>query len=252
MGNGTQTLARALDILFALAEAESTLSVSEIAERVSIPESTTYRLLQTLEQNGVVERRAKGQIGLGLRILDLARSLYQQIDRELYVIARPIMESIAEKTDETTILTVRTGTNVICIQQVESRRLIRFAIENGRILPLHLGASGKAILAYETERVLDQVLKRMEDPRQKEALLENLERIRRQGYCLTVGEVDPDVFGIAAPIFDGYRRVVASLTIAGPSERLHPGTGEMMIRSVVEATREISRKLARVSAVAIE
>ena len=138
-------------------------------------------------------------------------------------------------------MTVRTGTNVICIQQVESRRLIRFAIENGRILPLHLGASGKAILAYETERVLDQVLKRMEDPRQKEALLENLERIRRQGYCLTVGEVDPDVFGIAAPIFDGYRRVVASLTIAGPSERLHPGTGEMMIRSVVEATREISR-----------
>ena len=60
------------------------------------------------------------------------------------------------------------------------------------------------------------------------------------------------MFGIAAPIFDGYRRVVASLTIAGPSERLHPGTGEMMIRSVVEATREISRKLARVSAVAIE
>ncbi|MEW9033539.1 MAG: IclR family transcriptional regulator [Planifilum fimeticola] len=252
MANGTQTLGRALDILFALAEAESTLSVSEIAERVSIPESTTYRLLQTLEQNGVVERRGKGQIGLGLRILDLARSLYQQIDRELYVIARPIMESIAEKTDETTILTVRTGTNVICIQQVESRRWIRFAIENGRILPLHLGASGKAILAYETERVLDQVLKRMEDPREKEKLQKELERIRQRGYSLTVGEVDPDVFGIAAPIFDGYQRIVASLTIAGPSERLHPERSEMMVRSVVEATREISQKLARISAVTIE
>lgn len=252
MANGTQTLGRALDILFALAEAESTLSVSEIAERVSIPESTTYRILQTLEQNGVVERRGKGQIGLGLRILDLARSLYQQIDRELYVIARPIMESITEKTDETTILMVRTGTNVICIQHVESRRLIRFAIENGRVLPLHLGASGKAILAYEAERVLDQVLKRLEDPMEKEDLLKDLERIRQQGYSLTVGEVDPDVFGIAAPIFDGYQRIVASLTIAGPSERLDPEVREMMIRSVVEATREISQRLARVSAVAIE
>src|SRR5690606_19846761 len=74
MGNGTQTLARALDILFALAEAESTLSVSEIAERVSIPESTTYRLLQTLEQNGVVERRAKGR-----SVLDFASWIWRGV-----------------------------------------------------------------------------------------------------------------------------------------------------------------------------
>ncbi|NGQ93945.1 IclR family transcriptional regulator [Brevibacillus sp. SYP-B805] len=250
--NGTQTLGRALDILFVLAEAESTLSVNEIAERVSIPESTTYRLLQTLEKNGIVERRAKGQIGLGLRILDLARSLYQQIDRELFVIARPIMETLTENTNETTILMVRTGTNVICIQHVESRRLIRFAIENGRILPLHLGASGKAILAYETKRVVDQILQRLEDQQKKEKLLADLAQIRQQGYCLTVGEVDRDVFGIAAPIFDSYQRIVASLTIAGPAERLSPETSERMVRSVMEATHTISQKLARVSQVTIE
>lgn len=130
---------KALDILFVLGEAETPLSVSEIAQRASIPESTVYRLLQTLENNGIIERKSKGQITLGLRILELARSLTQQMDRYLNVIARPIMEKITEKTNETSILAVRSGIEVICIESIASSRLIRFAIENGRLLPLHRG-----------------------------------------------------------------------------------------------------------------
>ncbi len=243
--NGTQTLGRGLDILFVLAEADSTLSVAEIAEKVAIPESTAYRLLQTLEQNGIVERKTKGQIGLGLRILDLARSLHQQIDRDLYVIARPIMEKLTENVGETSILTVRTGTNIICIQNVESRRLIRFAVENGRILPLHLGASGKALLAFENKRIIDQIVAQIDDRQTKEALLTDLAQIQAQGYSLTVGEVDRDVFGIAAPIYDNFQRVTASLTIAGPAVRLFPETCQEIVNEVRRAAEHITQKLAR-------
>ncbi len=243
--NGTQTLGRALDILFVLADVESTLSVAEIAEKVSIPESTAYRLLQTLEQNGIVERKAKGQVGLGLRILELARSLTQQIDRDLYIIARPIMEKLTEATNETSSLMVRTGTNIICIQHVESRRLIRFAIENGRILPLLLGASGKAILAFESKRVIEQMMSLVVNKAEYDQLAAELAQIQQQGYCKTIGEVDRDVFGIAAPIYDTHQRVIASLTIAGPAERLSNKIAQEFIAAVMEAAEQISQKLAR-------
>ena len=98
MSNSTQTLKRGLDILFVLAEAGTTLSVSEIAEKVNIPESTAYRLLQTLEKLGVVERREKGRIGLGMKILYLANSLAKQIDLRLNEIAKPIMKKLTEET----------------------------------------------------------------------------------------------------------------------------------------------------------
>ncbi len=62
--NGTQTLGRAIDILFVLAESGTTLTVSEIAEKVGIPDSTAYRFIQTLIKNGFVERKGRGQIGL--------------------------------------------------------------------------------------------------------------------------------------------------------------------------------------------
>jgi DNA-binding IclR family transcriptional regulator len=157
--NGNQTLSRALDIIFTLAESPSTLTVTQIAEKVSIPESTAYRFIQILEQNGIVDRKKKGEIALGLRILDLARSLHQQIDRKLLELSRPLMEKLSETTGETIVLAIRSGMYAVCISSMESRRLIRVVIENGRTLPLHTGATGKAILAHESPKIVDQVLR---------------------------------------------------------------------------------------------
>jgi len=241
--NGTQTLGRALDILFALSEANGTLTVSEIAEKVSIPESTTYRFLQYLEQNGIVERRGKSQIGLGLRILDLARSLSEQVHRELLTLAMPIMEELTRQTNETSILFVRNGTNCVCIQNVRSQGLLQFAVENGRILTLSSDASGKCLLAYENKKIMDRVLETLEQPEDGENLVQECERIFAQGYSITVGEVDPDVYAIAAPILDAKGDIVASLSIAGPAFRCHETYNNEMIEYVVASARRISQKL---------
>ncbi|WP_046506962.1 IclR family transcriptional regulator [Paenibacillus riograndensis] len=238
--NGTQTLSRALDILFALAEESGTLTVSEIAQKVSIPESTTYRFLQTLEQNGIIERRGKNQIGLGLRILDLARSLNMQFQRDLLPLALPIMEKLTETVQETSVLFVRTGVNAVCIQNVKSRGLIQFSIENGRILPLHLGASGKCILAFENLKVTERIMSSLENDQERARLSVELEHIRARNYCITKGEVDPDVFAIAAPITDGQGPVIASLSVAGPSFRCNKEHDKAIIARVVSAAEELS------------
>jgi DNA-binding IclR family transcriptional regulator len=243
--NGTQTLSRALDILFALAEADGTLSVSDIAQKVSIPESSTYRFLQTLEQNGIVERRGIGQIGLGMRILDLARSLSQQVHRELVPLSMPVMEELTRETNETSLLFIRSGTNAISIQTIKSNALIQYSAENGRILPLYLGASGKAILAYESDKMIQHVLEKWPQDQSKKALLQELQDIREQGYALTQGEIDPDVFAVGAPIFDSRGVLVASLSIAGPTYRFDDALRRLSIDAVRHAADQVSRKLGK-------
>ncbi|WP_410515181.1 IclR family transcriptional regulator [Paenibacillus sp. BR2-3] len=244
--NGTQTLSRALDILFALSEVNGTLTVSEIAQKVSIPESTTYRFLQTLEQNGIIERRGKNQIGMGLRILDLARSLNMQFQRDLLPLALPIMEELTEAVQETSVLFVRTGNNAVCIQNVKSHGLIQFSIDNGRILPLHLGASGKCILAFESSKVSERILQSIGYEKERVTLEKELEIIRSRNYCITKGEVDPDVFAIAAPITDGHGPVIASLSVAGPSFRCNHEHDKAIIDAVSRAAEELSRRMGSV------
>jgi len=243
MSNSTQTLKRGLDILFVLAEAGTTLSVSEIAEKVNIPESTAYRLLQTLEKLGVVERREKGRIGLGMKILYLANSLAKQIDLRLNEIAKPIMKKLTEETNETTVLTIRSGFEVICIESCSSTRLIRFVVENGKLLPLHQGASGKAILAFESEQIINEVMKNIEDENHRITLLEELNKIRMDGYCTTFSEVDKDIFGVGAPIFDNNGKVIASLTVAGPIDRWEEHSKTGVIKAVVDSADEITKLL---------
>lgn len=235
-----QTLAKALDILFAIAATGTQLSVSEIASQVNIPESTAYRLLRTLEQNGIVERKIKGKISLGFRILDLARCLYQEMDRELFIIARPIMEGLTEECGETSVLMVRSGIHAVCIQSVESQRAIRFSLPNGRILPLHVSASGKVILAFEDKTVIEQVLAHIGDPG---PVARDLETIRQEGCSITVAEIDQDVMGIGVPVYDAYGRIMASLTIAGPVERMQKQDLAALAQTVRQAAGQISGRL---------
>lgn len=245
--NGTQTLERAIDILFVLAESGSTLTVSEIAERVGIPDSTAYRFIQSLIKSGFVERKGRSQIALGLRIFDLARSLSQQIEKELLTIARPIMEELTALTNETTVLFVRSGSKAICIENITSPRLIRMSIENGRVLPLNSGASGKALLAFENDKIIEDMCRQLAEGTSKSELLQELGGIREQGYCFTRGEVDNDAFAIAAPIFDPQQRIVASLAAAGPVHRLSEAEVPIFIQYVKEAAARISCKLGGLS-----
>lgn len=238
----TQTVGRALDILFVLAEAEKTMTVSEIAEKVPLPESTTYRLIKTLELNGVVERKSRGQISLGMRIMDLARSLHQQIDRDLLTIARPIMEELTEKLNETSLLVVRRGTIGITVQYVEGKRLIGLVTKNGNTHPLHRGASGKAILAFENGKTINKILA-TEKEEEPDKLYIELEEIRKTNFIKTVGEVDSDTLAVAAPIFDEFNRVIASISIVGPKDRFSEDATKMTIVEVMKASEEITEKI---------
>lgn len=236
-----KTLNRALDILFILTEADGALTVTEIAEKTEVPESTTYRLIQALEQKGVVHRHS-GQISLGMRILDMAKTIYEQIDQDLLTHAQPIMEKLTNKIDETSILVVRRGNIGVTVHHVDGSHLIGFVVRNGRTHPLHLGASGKAILAYETKKYINRFIIE-NDPKHHEKLLEDLAQIRKDGYVKTTGEVDPDIVGISAPVFDRINRIVASISIVGPKDRFNESYTEKTISAVIESAKKLTTRL---------
>jgi DNA-binding IclR family transcriptional regulator len=246
---GAQVLVRALNLLLYLREQESPVSAADLVAALGMPPSNIYRLVQTLELAGLVERRGRGEIVLGLRLLDLGRVVQQRIDDEIVPVAQPVMRRLTQLTGETSLLTVRTGLQVICVLSIDSPQPIRLSFAPGRVVPLTRGASGKVLLPWLPERIRRQVL---EDARERpshqgdtlppDVVERELAPIRAQGYCITTGEVDPDTTAVAAPILVEGGRLLGGLTVAGPSARLPARRLPQMTERVIDAAVAIARR----------
>lgn len=240
--NQTQTVGRALDILFALAEEDQPLTVKEISEKVAIPTSTVYRLVKTLEMNEVVAREQNGGIELGMKLFTLAQKLNGKVENDLLEMSLPVLKGLTETLQETAFIAVKKGRSGVTLQSVEVDRLIRFVTKKGKLHPFTEGATGKAILAFEREEVQKEMLASFSDAEQQ-SLATELETIRRNGYVMTVGEVDADTLAIAAPIFHTKHEVVASLNIAGPRMRFEQETVEQAVKQVKDAAAALTDAL---------
>lgn len=238
-----QTVANALDILTALGKSEGYLSVEQLANTLNLPESTTYRLIQTLEAKGFVERHSRKNIGLGYSLLNLTKNIHDRLDKELSVIAKPFMEKLMETSGETVILSIPTDIYSKCIKSISSKYIIRFVPEEDRLLRLDIGASSKAILAYESPHVIQSILNIIISDEDKDKLLSDLENIRQNGYAISSSEYDMGAVGIGVPIFSPFNKIYASLAIVGPDTRVKPDNFNSYIDMLKEASRAITDKL---------
>jgi DNA-binding IclR family transcriptional regulator len=125
--DGLETIDRVADVLAALADGDGPLGASELAERAGLPVSSTYRLVQSLERHGFVERRRRRGIALGLRVLELARRAEDRLEPALLAPARGPMEELARECGESVLLTAPAGTRSIGLASVESPRPIRLS-----------------------------------------------------------------------------------------------------------------------------
>jgi DNA-binding IclR family transcriptional regulator len=160
------------------------------------------------------------------------------------------MCSLRDASGETVNLYILRNRKRVCIEQVEGSHLIKRYAAIGDELPLHCGASGKLLLAFQPESEIDRVIeetglkpwteKSITDP---VLLKKNLENIRNQGYAFTKGERETGAASIAAPIRNHTGNVVAAVTISGPDSRFTPENVERYITLVTEAARKISKNL---------
>ena len=236
---GAQVLDRTVDLLSALAEAGPPAAPGALAARSDLPPSTTYRLLADLEVHGLVARDGRRGVTLGLRVLDFARSLEDLLEQTLVQPAREVMQALARAHGETALLTAPGGTHAMCLASVESpRHAVRLSYDRWRTAPMHLGASGKVLLAHlddaHAERIVAAPPPHPWGGAQIDVALlrAQIAATRRDGHLVTHGELDDGATAVAAPVLDPRGRPVAAVSVAGPSERMAP-----MLDAIVPAVR---------------
>lgn len=244
---GTRVLERSLAMLSELAESDRPLSTADLARRTGLPASTAYRLVDELDGHGLVERDRDGGLALGLRLLALARRVEDDLAGSLLEPARGTMRELAREHGETALLTAPAGSSAIGLDAVEPTRPVRLSFGRWRAAPMHLGASGKVLLAFLPPRTADRVLASMDgvvtasgSPLEIGTLRSELAEARRQGFVVTHGELDRGVSGVAAPVLGLRDRLLAGLTLVGPTERVAPKV-EHLSAAVREAAETIGQ-----------
>jgi DNA-binding IclR family transcriptional regulator len=247
-GGVLQTLARGLDLLLLFSEVCPALSIAEIAAALRVPRPTAYRLVRTLRSRGLVHEAGPSTYGLGWSVLSLAQVAEAGLDlaRLLY----PIMLRLHARTGETVMLTAAAGLSGVCLERIESRHSVRLSVTKGRRIALHAGASAKALLAFLPKATWERVIAEAGLPRftprtiTRPALLRSeLCRIRRQGYAVSLGELDDGAWAVAAPVLAPDRQLVAALTLAGPLTRFERAALPRLVRHVREAVGAASAAL---------
>jgi DNA-binding IclR family transcriptional regulator len=239
---------RAADLLELLAQRTSA-SVMELAEASDLSGSAVHRILTALTRKGLIEQDpASERYTLSWGVLKLARALVNR--DQLRTVALPHMTRLRDLTGETVTLYVRSGSERICLEQVEGTHEIRYRAEIGRSLPLYAGASGLALLAQLSPDELANYVRATKLSRltpdtitARAELERTLADIRRRGYANASNDRLSGLAGLSAPVFDGAGRATAVLTIAGPANRLAGPDASSWATALLEAADEVSRVL---------
>lgn len=215
---------RALSILFMVAESNHPLGLSEISREVGFDKATTLRLLSTLEQsNLVLQDPATRLYMLGTSVSRLTRGFRT----DLRSLARPILESLWQKTHETVCLNCARGVARVVVDVIPANHEFSIVPAIGSALPIHLGASGKALMAFFKPETIDEIVRACDEQQGSEYAVQDVEELskqlrstRRKGFAWSIGDVFPGSAAVSAPVFDHSGDVVASLTLRGPQMRL--------------------------------
>jgi DNA-binding IclR family transcriptional regulator len=237
-----QSVDRAAALLKAIADSPHPPTVNELATACSLNRSTTWRLLATLDAHGLIERDAVSQrYSLGYAFLRIAAGA--DID-PLVRRARPVLERLTRDTGEATNLAVARRFSLVYVDQVDPPQIMA---PNwfGRPVPLHATSTGKAYLAFlppdEQDAALPERLPRhtpttVTDRRRLEA---ELARVRREGFAVSAGELEPSLFGASAPVLSDQGRPVAIVSVWGTEHRLPRERLPEIGARVLEAAGEI-------------
>lgn len=247
-GGSARAAERTLDILLAFLREGREIGISELSRAVRLPKATVHRLVTVLVSRGFLARDpASARYRIGLTPFRLGTLFLSQT--HISQVALPVIHELARQTGETVNLNVVIDRHRVCIEKVESSHDIRHAVELGRPMPLHAGASGKVLLAFlpeeEIRAVIDAGMGRLTGRTIVEParLWRSLAEIRRRGYAVTSDERVEGASAVSAPVRDGTGRVVAGLTISGPTYRFTPERVRRFTALVLDGGRRISAAL---------
>lgn len=245
-----QAVDRALDILECFGYSKEELGVTELSKKLRLPKNNVFRLLATLECRGYIEQdRHSGNYRLGLKTFEVGNVFLHHLGLRRQ--ARPVLEEMVARCNETAYLAVTDGPEVVYILMQETSHTVRVVPRMGHRLPAYRTAAGKVQLAYESQDRLADILRERplnpgagSTPADMRAFHAHLREVAKQGYAMDDEEFDPGVRCVAAPVRDYSKRVVAAVGLLGPASRFSPERMEgELLPLVVEASARLSQRL---------
>ncbi len=242
------SLSRGLKILHLLAEENRPLGVTDIADRLAVDPSTSYRLLATLEKHQFIRQEPSKKYTLGFGVVSIASALLRQID--VAAIAAPYLRDLMIGTGESAHVAVADGNRAAVVAQASAPGMLRVDTPLGSHEPLYCTAVGKALLA-ETEPLRIRTLMGT-GPLARyspntitnlEMLMTELQRTRDRGYAFDDEELHPGVRCIAAAVRDHSGKIVAAVGISAPASRLARERTVTLVPSVQRTANELSAEL---------
>lgn len=219
---GSQTLARGLNALKAIASSREGLAINDVAEILGVHRTIAYRILNTLSDAEMIRRGEDNRYHGAAGLLQLTSAAHDS----LRAAAMPVLTDVAGELGSTVSLLFREGEEAVALAVTEPRGLnyhVTFA--EGSRHPIHRGAAGLAILATYPPSPSDP---------------EPVEATRRVGYALTYGEVEPNMYGLAVPLKDAGPGIAACINLITTRKELATSS----VPSLIAAAERISARLA--------
>lgn len=243
-----QAVDHAVDVLECLARAGTLMGVSDVARQTGLSKATAHHLLATLETRRLVMRDAESaSYRLGWGLYELGSAVARSVD--LSRAARPVLDRLAVETGESVLLGILEGDSVLYLDRGDAPAGFHMVAAAGRRSPLHSTASGKLLLAFAPDGVVDEYLhgtlerfteRTLTDTR---ILREQLDEIRAHGYATCWQERELGLCSVAIALRDHTGDTVASLTLAAPAGRLTPENVDEHLVPLRTAALEIEAQL---------
>jgi IclR family KDG regulon transcriptional repressor len=242
------SVATAMRLLKAFSEDEVDIGISDLARRLRVAKSTAHRLAVTLVSEGMLEQdRSNGKYRLGVALFRLGALVRQRM--EVSNEARSFLYDLREKINESVHLAILDGAEIMYVYNLESTHAIRMRSDLGVRKPAYCTAEGQAILAFQPEAVVDQIIAAGLAPRTPKTIvaadkfLRALAVVRQRGCAIEDEESELGMVCIAAPIRDDVGEVVAAVGIAGPVTRLSKRSVATIVPHVIAAADLVSARL---------
>lgn len=243
-GPRIQVIDRAVTLLDAISRYPDPVRLKILSAETGLHTSTTHRILNSLIDNGLVEKEPSGHYRLGLKLLQMSVRLHTNID--LRSIALPFMEELRDRLNESVNLAIREGDVLVYIEKANPNRLMHVQQLIGSRAPLHVTAVGKLILGsggedevntYSTRTNLPAYTRKtLSDPA---TLIAECLSSFKQGFAFDNEEAEIDVGCIGALIYDSTGSVVGGLSVSAPIDRRKTE----WVDDVVQTAKEISAQL---------
>lgn len=235
--SGVGVLDKAATVLSALEAGPSTLA--QLVQSTGLARPTAHRLAVALEHHRLVSRDMQGRFILGPRLAELAAAAGE--DR-LLAAAGAVLGALRDHTNESAQLFRRQGDMRICVAAAERPMGLRDSIPVGATLSMLAGSAAQVLLAWEEPDRLHRGLQGAE------FTATTLSAVRRRGWSQSVGEREPGVASVSAPVRNPAGRVIAAVSISGPIERVSRQPGRLHAATVVAGANKLTEVLARAHA----